>query len=215
MQQTIGALRTLLTRLYHKQASDWSPQRSRIQPSPQVQELYEQLKTQYWWSVSETELDQWFSPADRLQLDLASENRAIYLPPLQRDSEFVPVLSLCCDLSEEKTCMSLRVMLVRRANGDNRPRGVGFRFESPHSEGRHGFYHAQLVQSLGWGPAVECPDWLPCTQPSFPVTACCPVTLVLTLLISLYGKHYWRDFFKDQQLQFLNRYLTTVDHWQP
>ena len=214
MHQTIGALKTLLTRVYRQQASDWSSERSRTQPSPDVQTLWAELQARYWWSVSETELEQWFSPVDRLQLNFASEKRVLYLPPLEKDSEFVPVLSLCCDLSDESTCISLRVMLVRRLDSGGKLCGVGFRFESPNSEGRHGFYHAQLIQSLGWGPAVECPDWLPCTQPSFPVTARCPVTLLLTLLLSLYGKHYWRDFFNGHQLQFLNRYLSALEQWE-
>lgn len=135
----------------------------------------------------------------------------LYLPALEKkDSNFVPVLSLECHLDAEKTVMKLRVMLVclvkdDQENGEaEKFRGIGFRLESPHGdeyederseggekkEGRHDFYHAQLIRGLGWGPRIESPEWLPCNQPSFPLTADDPITLVLSLLLTLYGKKY-------------------------
>ena len=40
------------------------------------------------------------------------------------------------------------------------------------------------------GPLIGCPEWLPETQPSFPLPATNSVTLMLAMLITLYGLDY-------------------------
>ena len=220
MNKTVGALRQLFDRLYQEQQRAWYPQRWGRQPSDRAQEVWEHLTIGPWQPIKEMDLEYWFpASSDELHVDFSQRSSVLYLPPLEKDAEFVPVLDMKCDLDDMITEMQLRVLLVRRVEGyeendGGRLCGIGFRLESPHGdeeedtegdeekrEGRHDFYHAQLIRNLDWGPSIECPGWLPCTQPTFPLTADCPVTLVLCLLLTLYGKRYcWELVSKDTGL---------------
>ena len=106
-------------------------------------------------------------------------------------------------------------MLVCRCNRCNCtdekqiPYGIGFRLETPESmnqtntttdnEGIHDFHHAQLIKKFGKKKLdsklrICCPSWLPETQPSFPVPAKCPVSLLFCLIATLYGKKEYSDY---------------------
>jgi len=209
MDKTVGTLRQLFQWLYQEQQVSWFPERRKRTPSARAQEVWYHLVNR-WTPIRQEDLDRWFpSSASELDVDFSHPRSLfLYLPPLEKDAEFVPILSLKCRLDTEKTVMKLRVMLVCLVEDDQenedkeKLRGIGFRLESPHGdeyegernegeekrEGRHDFYHAQIVRGFGWGPLVESPSWLPETQPSFPLVADCPVTLVLCLLLTLYGK---------------------------
>ena len=109
---------------------------------------------------------------------------------------------------------------------NGKPRGIGFRLETPESmnqdvepsesqnqgantnskEGIHDFHHAQLIRKFGnkldSKLKIECPSWLPQSQPSFPLPAKCPVTLLLCLIVTLYGRKCYNKFVSDH----LNQY---------
>lgn len=171
--------------------------------------------------IEEKDLGGLFPDAEVVEVDFSGRRKVLYLPPLEKNPEFVPYLSLWCKLEETGASMALRVMLVSRGESEGEFRGVGFRLESPHENeedegderdeaGRHDFCHAQLIRSLGYGPRVECPSWLPETQPSFPLTADGPVTLVLCLLLSLYGKRYCWNFYTEHQIFDLKSHLNRL-----
>jgi len=177
-----------------------------------------------WPPIEEKELDGLFPDSEVVGVDFSGRSKVLYLPQLEKNPEFVPVLSLWCNLDETRTKMTLKVMLISSGGDEGNLCGVGFRLESPHGDeedegderkevGRHDFYHAQLIRSLGYGPPVECPSWLPETQPSFPLTADCPVTLVLCLLLSLYGKKYCWTFYTEHQIFDLKSYLDKLASW--
>lgn len=219
MNRDIGALRQLFDRLRQEQERAWYPQRWGRKPSAEAQEVWEYLIR--WWSpIGEKDFEYWFpASSDELHVDFSQLGRFLYLPRLEKNAEFVPVLSMKCVLDDTRAEIKLRVMLVRRVedheeNGQGRLCGIGFRLESRHGDeeeqedtegdeeeerdSRHAFYHAQLIQNFDEGPPIECPGWLPCEQPSFPLTADCPVTLVLCLLLTLYGKRFcWEFISKD------------------
>lgn len=235
MDQTVGALRKLFHLLYQEQQRNWYPQRRGRKASARAREVWERLVNLGWTPIGEREFEYWFPvSADELHIDFSQRKLVLYLPPLEKNAEFVPVLSLKCNLDETRINIELRVMLVCRVEDDEGKEmlcGVGFRLESPYGEeedkdkeegeenedekeGLHDFYHAQLMRSLGWKSSVECPSWLPCTQPSFPLTADCPITLVLCLLLTLYGKDYCWDFYAhNHQLSDLHQYMTKLQPW--
>lgn len=210
MDKTIGALRQLFERLYREQQGSWFPQGRGRKASAQAQKAWEEHLINLWYPMGEEDFEYWFPTSSyELHVDFSRRDRFLYLPPLEKDAEFVPILSMKCDLDDTRAEMKLQVMLVRLVG--RRLCGIGFRLESRRGdeeeeegdtemdeeeerEGRHDFYHAQLIRDFDGGPPIECPEWLPCTQPSFPVTADCPVTLVLCLLLSLYGKRCSWDF---------------------
>ena len=121
---------------------------------------------------------------------------------------------------------SLRLyILMVQLDQEKKLQGIGFRFESPEieqydndtqaNEGMHDFYHAQLITGFCYGPLVEIPNWLPVTQPSFPLPADDPITLVLALLLTLYGKKYCWEFYSkhSSNLPELSNYIKKMNEW--
>ena len=110
----------------------------------------------------------------------------LYLPPLENDYKFVPILSIDCDLKNEEGCqMSLRVEMLRY-DSPHELIGFGFRFESPHSKGNHGYWHMQVITENN-GIKLGCSPWIPVEDPCIPIKAKNPVDLILFMLISFYG----------------------------
>ena len=168
------------------------------------------------------------------ELVLNFSDRVLYLPPLKKDPNFVPVLSLYCKLDETHNIAKLRVMLVHLEDCfDEQPKGygIGFRMETPESmnqntnattnEGIHDFHHAQLIRKFGQSNLdklpIDCPSWLPQSQPSFPMPAKCPVTLLLCLIVTLYGRKCYDEFFKtyinDYRKSDVVHYKKKLDPW--
>jgi len=229
---TIRALRNLLLIIYDEQKSDWSSEtQTGRKPSSKAKELYEKYYYNKWHPVEETELEGWLNESDgKLEIDFSERKAVLYLPPLEKNAEFVPVLSLKCKIGEMINSMSLYVLLIRSGKDSQKPYGIGFRFESPESEhfekspgeeqpetgeGLHDFYHAQLITGFDYGPEIEIPDWLPTSQPSFPLLAYDPVTLVFALLMTLYGKKYCWDFYNKHatNLRDLNPRIKRLQPW--
>jgi hypothetical protein len=216
MNRAIGALREILIPLYQEQARDWSPKRRRRQVSPRAQNVWEELTQRWWPSLEERELEKLLKVTNELHLEF-SGNKVFYLPPLERDAEFVPVLSMKCDIRDDVNDIKLRVMFVRRDENSGKLQGVGFRLESPEDrgKGRHDFYHAQLITGFHNGRDVESISWLPDSQPSFPILAKCPVTLILSMLITLYGKNSCWEFYNNHSLHRsdIKKYMTDLHEW--
>lgn len=234
MDKTVSALRQLFLRLQSKQDTVWSREDPGIKPSARARAVWNRLIHTRWAPITEIDIERWFpASSNELHVDSSCRGSVLYLPPLEKDAEFVPVLDVKCDLDATGAEMKLRVMLTRYLencgeDGGGKLCGIGFRLESPYCdeeedaegdeekrEGRHDFYHAQLIRDFGWGPYIDCPDWLPCTQPSFPLTANCPVTLVLCMLLTLYGKRRCWEFVSEDTglFSFLNQYLRKLQPW--
>lgn len=224
---TTKALREIVMALYDQQDADWSPEMR--DPSRKVSSTAEEVKrllAQSWHPLTRKQLEKLLSTGNELHVDfIGDKNRIMYLPPLEKDGRFVPVLSLVCNLDERREELRLRVLLISKDDNDDL-QGIGFRLETPEwqnereqdpetaGRGRHDFYHAQWIPKLDMNPPLPRPImWIPCNQPSFPLAADCPVTLVLTLILSLYGKKYYGDFMNRHKSQDLARYRRRVDEW--
>jgi hypothetical protein len=228
-----GALRQFYSALRKEQDHIWvhPPKHEQDMVSRVARRTYELLKDTM-TPIREKELSDSLSLSLPIEADFNSLGRFLYLPPLERNAEFVPVLSLKCYWSEERKDIRQRVMFYSFDEINEKLYGVGFRLESPHSDnqeedqdqddenereegtGRHDFYHAQLIRSLKTGLSAENPDWLPCKQPSFPLVANCPVTLTICLLLTLYGKVYCKQILRRLPIfQFINKYIQTLNPW--
>ena len=69
---------------------------------------------------------------------------------------------------------------------------LAIRFESretgrTETEGLHDFFHAQLCDHINKNVTEIGAKWVPCTQPSIPLDAQDDVSLVLCMLVSIYG----------------------------
>lgn len=117
----------------------------------------------------------------RHQIDLDGK-KFFYLPPLPDDTHFVPMLLGGCNLDSSESKFRVEFYCYDESSGAN---GLGFRFEGPGS-GRHDYWHLQMNSIRGWHP------WLPGTVPCVPLSAREPVSVLLALIISLYGYTYTR-----------------------
>ena len=227
---TPETLRQLLNVLLQYQKSAWDSCLPGIAPSARAYATYSVLSVYYWKPVTERGIKAWLTPSEP---SVSTRREGLYLPPLERNPEFVPVLQVECTRNEEWADVKLMVMMVRSVNeeetccinrnevevGENKtsvnedkPRIVGLGFRMEKGTGRHSFHHAQFVRGFEHGPSVECPSWLPEKQPSFPLTAKCPVTLVLCLLLTLYGTKCLR-FFTGQRVFRLEQYIEELKDW--
>jgi len=111
-----------------------------------------------------------------------------YLPPLDENCEFVATLSLDCKLSEPNRSFKFRIEMYTLR--EQQLHGIGYRFEF--GEGEHKHAHVTLAKerpdSEGGKALFGCPIWLPTYIPRVPTIAGTPVSLLVCMLIGLYGK---------------------------
>lgn len=206
MEKIITAFNQIFTPLCKIQKSAWVDKEEKWKPSKRALKTYEFVSDHRLQSVqpiNSDDVDQFFPPSKTANVNFFEENKVLYLPPLKRDAEnaeFVPIFSLCCNLSKDQKIARFRVMLVSLDKDDKTTlNGIGFRMETPDGTGIHDFHHAQLIHQFS--PKrfdnilpTECPSWIPESQPSFPMPADCPVTLLLCIILTLYGWEYYKNF---------------------
>ena len=224
MTKTLTTLKDILTPLCKPRRLVWA------------NEGWERVFTQ-WRPIAREELEELFTPprtvSGPVEVDFFKSKRGqvLYLPPLEKEPHFVPILSLYCKLNDKQSIAKFRVMLVRLDDCFEENRkvyGIGFRMETPESmnqnatttdnEGIHDFHHAQLIRKFGQRELdcklkIECPSWLPESQPSFPLPAECPVMLLLCLILTLYGKRYYKQFFDENDIFDIELYKKKLDPW--
>ena len=210
MQRIITAFKQILTPLCEIQKSAWNNEEAKWKPSKRALETYKfvfEQRLQSIQPIKPEDINQFFPPCETADVNFFEEKKVLYLPPLKKDAEFVPIFSLCCNLSKNQSIARFRVMLVTLDESNEALNGIGFRMETPEGRdqnvnttdndniGIHGFHHAQLIQQFNPKQfcdklRIKCPSWLPESQPSFPLPADCPVTLLLCLIRALYGGNY-------------------------
>lgn len=196
----------VLCRIQH---SAWLSMEPRWKIPEQTYETLYHLMSN-WAPISEKEAESLFSNPNGVEMRLSDRHKVLYLPPMREEPDFLPVLSLECKLDDTSDVMKLRLMLVHCDRSEGKPHGIGFRMEE--GENIHGFYHAQMIKNLEGAatveePPIECPLRFPETQPSIPLKAEDSITLVLCLLISLYGINYCWTLISEHQLSELRGYL--------
>ena len=214
MLQIVTAFYQILTPLCKIQKSAWIDEENRWKPSKCALETYRfisQYQLQSLRPIKFEDIEDFFSPSDTANVNFFEEEKVLYLPPLEKDAKFLPIFSLCCNLSRNQSIAKFRVMLVTLDQSQQALNGIGFRMETPEgrnqntntndndSTGIHDFHHAQLIQQFSpeqFGNILptKCPSWLPESQPSFPMPADCPVTLLLCIMMTLYGWKYYNNF---------------------
>ena len=237
MQKTITTLKDILTPLC-KRSKDiiWTEDWGRIftEWPPLAREDIEVL-----FRLRETgtgSVEENFVEVDFLE---CGRGKVIYLPPLEKDPDCVPILSPYFKLKEPQSIAKLRVMLVK-LDENRKPDGIygiGFRMETPekinkdvtpstdcqninttNKGGIHDFHHAQLIRKFGQGKLdnklqIDCPIWIPQSQPSFPLPAECPVTLLLCMLVTLYGRKCYNRFLEDHTIFEIEQYKQGLNRW--
>jgi len=210
MSATIRLFKQLFSALCRVQQSAWINMEPAWSIPAQTHDVLFYLMSRNWIPISEEEIKRLFSNSKSVEVRLSDHSWVLYLPPMKEEPSFLPVLTLECKLDDQQDVMKLRLMLVHCDRGEGKPHCIGFRIEA--GQKIHGFYHAQLVKNLEGAaevenPPVECPLRFPEKQPCLPLKAEDSVTLVLCLLISLYGIKYCWNFINNHQLSELTSYL--------
>jgi hypothetical protein len=134
---------------------------------------------------SETELEGLL--LNRSEFDSSEQNRYLFLEPIGEGPGIVPLLSFRYNFQGHNA--ELRLQLALFVLHDNSLAAVGCRFEPSEGPGVHDYWHAQIFREFhGRGPRLpRCPLWLPTSRPAFQLKADDPVTLLISMVISLYG----------------------------
>lgn len=133
-------------------------------------------------------------------VDMRDKKLFVYLEPSERNN-LLPLLTI----HTSSNWVHFRAYaLLNVFDEDSKLRTLGIRFETDegegdsHGTGDHDFCHAQFFKELGSGSRLPIPPWLPDSQPSFPLDADDQVSLILCMLVSLYGGDYVRTRLKGE-----------------
>lgn len=152
--------------------------------------------------------------SDRLEFD--SKNTCLYLEPINEGLGIVPVLSFSYKF-KEKNKFDLRLQLALFVLHEGNLAAIGCRFDPSEGPGTHDYYHAQMFREFHGGRALpclpSCPPWLPISRPAFHLKADDPVTLLISMVISLYGIDRVQQEFR--QATFANALKPYIDRLCP
>ena len=111
----------------------------------------------------------------------------LYLPPLDDDRDFIPLISARINFGCEIPNLSLRLGMFDMKNGH--PVFFGFRFETGHfgKNCNHNFCHGQFLEEPFSETTIPSFSGLPQHYPAVLMPARCPATLILCMLFSMYG----------------------------
>jgi hypothetical protein len=194
-EETMKQLCKIIQKL-HDQSSYYWKNRTNIHGEKVDGDLYDfyedMIRNRGYWLIDDCDLKNRLRESvkpDNLELHIngitekGQSKGRFYLPPLMEEPEFVAMLSLECNMRSGKT--SVRIEMFRSFKG--RPYGIGYRFE----HGGHEFCHASLTNKRpdheGGKHLDNCPEWLPTDIPRVPMRADNPVSLLMDVLISLFG----------------------------
>jgi hypothetical protein len=133
-------------------------------------------------------------------LCLNLNNPTFYLPPLEKDHGFIPMLTVDCDFSGSSPKVTLHVGMFRYVE-QHRLQGFGFRFEIHQTGDEHDYWHVQVTtEEVGGTGLPDCPPWLPASTPCIPARANNSVSLIFCALISFYGKKIYTKLFSGMNI---------------
>ena len=134
----------------------------------------------------------------RNDIEWTTQHRFLFLEPI-KDEDILPFLTL----QSSDNWREFRIYALLALSDDkSKHQSLAIRFETPEGEyiedskrGKHDFFHAQLCKKIFDSSRIvvaqaTTPEWLPTSQPSFPLDADNQVSLVLCMLTSLYGGRY-------------------------
>ncbi len=139
----------------------------------------------------------------------------LFLPPLQDNSEFIPILSLDYNFEPPYRHLSFRIEMHRLiTEQEAKIHCVGFRFEIGEPGSDHDYHHVQLTsRRRNWegGQALpQCPVWMPVKVPRIPMPVSDPVALILSVVVSLYGTAGPRQMLPDVMRGVDRKYLNLL-----
>lgn len=191
--------------LHQEQERVWSGE---YKENDKFSALIDELGRNNWFKVDSadiTALEKIWNDRNVIDLEEITQfgNKVFYLPPIEKGGNYFAVMSIKVNCNVNDYIASIRVMLLTPKSpsdvNDKSPFsfwGVGFRIEN--GDGRHNYHHAQIISdfkgSSNANNFFESVSWLPETHPAFPLKANEPLTLILSLYLTLYGLDGLRNF---------------------
>jgi hypothetical protein len=161
-------------------------EQARSEYSPELSQLYSELAARF-PVIRREEVER-----RGLRDAFTSGRRFLYLPPLKDQELWLPIASVYLPA---EAAISYQVAFF--AGTGVYDHAFGVRFESPEGSaagtgfGVHNYYHAQLCRDLRpHHDRATLIDWLPVTQPAFPLDAVDDESLLAAMLIALYGASF-------------------------
>jgi len=203
-----AGFRNLVKAIYEEQRSYWASEHKDWEPTPKALNIKQTIFGWVWKGIDEKTLEDLLSP-DRIDF---AEKFVLFMPPFagHEEANFVPAISISYENGSK--CFSIRsIMVTTTGRKAILSRAICFRIESPTGDCQpskkktHDFYHVQLIREFGYGPHMDqIIDWLPETQPSFPIYAHEPIDALLCLILTLYGSAYYREFLSRHGNKFMS-----------
>lgn len=177
--------------------------------SPSDFDLYSQIVQRFGSPFRHDELEGALRGAP---LRFSTADRVAFLDQVPDAGLVLPALALSYDFTQRVPEATLQLGLFKMDRGQ--PVALGFRFEVPHGWGSHNYYHAQPVQALLRSRRLQlpCPSWLPTACPTLPFNALNVGTLLICMVVSLYGMEYLQDLETQGFRDILRRYTKDM-HW--
>jgi hypothetical protein len=155
-----------------------------VEASPDLRRVYDHIRRDF-PPCGESEIE-WLlkkAPLSGSSLEVGF----IWLEPMRTTPAAIPVLAFEYSFdARRKVCLRVAIFVP---GDDQYPVGaIGYRLESPEGGRSHNFHHAQHI--VDFGPEARplpCPRWIPTSQPALPINAKDSVSLLVGLLVSLYG----------------------------
>jgi hypothetical protein len=195
--QTLGRILQRIHKLQEKYWTDGKDLRGKKLPKIS-RNNYEYFATSIGRPLGLQTLDDLIDGSVKGDMQLSIEN--LLMPPLDLDKEFIPVLSLECDLKSSPSTMRICVGMFSFVQ-KHKPVLFAIRFEAGHFNSNHNFCHGQFTREFEYesrkltntGKPIKImfsslPDWMPKHIPCIMVPADNPVSLILCTLFSLYGE---------------------------
>jgi hypothetical protein len=185
----------VLQRMHRLQEKYWRAERdlNDTSLSKRVSNVYHSVTSAVCYPLKENELD--------TQLRDCGEHIIInnlFLPPLDTDNQFIPIMCVDCDFTVIPPQMRLYVGMFRTSRS-GKPKVFGFRFETSHPDSNHDYCHGQFTRTFAHRSEEFSifPKWIPERVPCILVPANDPISLFCVMLISFYGKIMWTKILSD------------------
>ena len=205
MDKELNHFRQLIIELFerHKRAYD--------DPPKNVQAILQHISNKYTRFSDGAAIENALPTDDHPTSDFKEVMQFLYLRPIQRGTPIVPVLSLKTDFARSFPLVKARLALFP-LDDEGGIRSQGYRYETPEGpgNGRHDYFHVQPIRVLYRdrpGFQLPTPPWFLDSHPSWPLDAQDSVTLVLSLLISLYGLDFYRELLAYRVAPVLKSYI--------
>lgn len=187
MAPEVRVFRDLVLWIFRKHEKPWDYKDAKAKG------IYDEISTSTYQSISNDKELEGYLPNDQKSQAEFPDKKYLYLKPIPADQILVPLLTMSTnfDLTPHTVKIKLGVFLKHK----NQLHAFGYRFESPEPKIDHHYYHLQPIRGFDTSipfltKHVNELMWFPERCPTIPLDASNSVSLLLALLISLYGKSY-------------------------